>query len=82
MVAYKLRLRRLLQQMVEKHNVIRTKMYKAFSDLSLCSLMVAKTESIRQEKTKKKLEEMRGRFYGIEHKAFYLQEDNAHIQLM
>jgi len=33
-------------------------MYKAFSELSLNSLIVAKTDRIRQEKTKRKLEKM------------------------
>lgn len=37
--------------------VIRTRMYKALSELFLNSLMVAKTDSMRQEKTKRKLEE-------------------------
>ena len=32
-------------------------MYKALSELFLKSLMVAKTDSIRQEKTKRKLKE-------------------------
>lgn len=36
---------------------IPTRMYKALSELFLNSLMVAKTESMRQEKTKRKLEE-------------------------
>lgn len=34
-------------------------MYKALSELFLNSLMVAKTESMRQEKTKRNLEETR-----------------------
>lgn len=37
--------------------MIRTRMYKALSELFLNSLMVAKTDSMRQEKTKRKLEE-------------------------
>lgn len=37
--------------------LIRTRMYKALSELFLNSLMVAKTDSMRQEKTKRKLEE-------------------------
>ncbi len=36
---------------------IPTRMYKALSELFLNSLMVAKTESMRQEKTKRKLED-------------------------
>lgn len=38
--------------------MIPTRMYKALSELFLNSLMVAKTESMRQEKTKRKLEEI------------------------
>ena len=38
--------------------MILTRMYKALSELFLNSLMVAKTESMRQEKTKRKLEEI------------------------
>lgn len=36
---------------------IHTRMYKALSELFLNSLMVAKTERMRQEKTKRKLKE-------------------------
>lgn len=39
------------------HEMILTRMYKALSELFLNSLMVAKTESMRQEKTKRNLEE-------------------------
>lgn len=41
------------------NKVILTKMYKALSELCVNSLMVAKTESIRHENTKRKLERMR-----------------------
>lgn len=37
--------------------MIQTRMYKALSELFLNSLMVAKTDSMRQEKTKRKLQE-------------------------
>lgn len=37
-----------------------TRMYKALSELFLNSLMVANTDSMRQEKTNRKLEESRG----------------------
>lgn len=39
-------------------DMIPTRMYKALSELFLNSLMVAKTESMRQEKTKRKLEDI------------------------
>lgn len=39
------------------NEMILTRMYKALSELFLNSLMVAKTESMRQEKTKRNLEE-------------------------
>lgn len=39
------------------HTMIPTRMYKALSELFLNSLMVANTESIRQEKTRRNLKE-------------------------
>ncbi len=52
------------------NEIIPTRMYKALSELFLNSLMVAKTESIRQEKTKRKLEEIQKHYYIITLKIF------------
>lgn len=46
-----------MEQEFTCRTAIRTRMYKALSELFLNSLMVAKTERMRQEKTKRKLKE-------------------------
>lgn len=52
-----------MQRFTASPLMIPTRMYKALSELFLNSLMVAKTDSMRQEKTKRKLEETGKRIY-------------------